>query len=106
MYDILSMEEAELFVDFYLRAVTYPFGNLDEVTPAFATTISKRNLFYTRSPAASLWLCSSGGKSLTGMTEGAMRANRCPHSGQGCLRPTTAEAISAWRPDRTTPHQQ
>ena len=35
------MEEAELAIDFDGRAVVYPFGELDEVTPAFATTIHK-----------------------------------------------------------------
>ena len=35
------MEEAELLIDFDGRAVVYPFGELDEVTPAFATTIHK-----------------------------------------------------------------
>jgi exodeoxyribonuclease V alpha subunit len=37
----IDMEEAELLIDFDGRAVTYPFGELDEVTPAFATTIHK-----------------------------------------------------------------
>jgi exodeoxyribonuclease V alpha subunit len=34
-------EEAELTIDFDGRAVTHSFGELDEVTPAFATTIHK-----------------------------------------------------------------
>lgn len=37
----IDMEEAELVIDFDGRAVAYPFGELDEVTPAFATTIHK-----------------------------------------------------------------
>ena len=37
----IDMEEAELLIDFDGRAVAYPFGELDEVTPAFATTIHK-----------------------------------------------------------------
>ena len=100
------MEEAELFVDFYLRAVTFPFGDLDEVTPAFATTIRNAKPILYPFTRGKLLVVLVGRKSLTGLTEGAMRANRCPHSGQSCLRPTTAEAISAWRPDRTTSYQQ
>jgi exodeoxyribonuclease V alpha subunit len=37
----IDQEEAELTIDFDGRAVAYPFGELDEVTPAFATTIHK-----------------------------------------------------------------
>jgi exodeoxyribonuclease V alpha subunit len=37
----IDMEEAELLVDFDGRAVSYPFGEFDELTPAFATTIHK-----------------------------------------------------------------
>ncbi len=37
----IDMEEAELAIDFDGRAVVYPFGELDEVSPAFATTIHK-----------------------------------------------------------------
>ena len=37
----IDMEEAELLIDFDGRAVVYPFGELDEVTLAFATTIHK-----------------------------------------------------------------
>jgi exodeoxyribonuclease V alpha subunit len=37
----IDMEEAELLIDFDGRAVAYAFGELDEVTPAFATTIHK-----------------------------------------------------------------
>ena len=37
----IDMEEAELMIDFDGRAVIYPFGELDEVSPAFATTIHK-----------------------------------------------------------------
>lgn len=37
----IDMEEAELLVDFDGRAVSYPFGELDELVPAFATTIHK-----------------------------------------------------------------
>ena len=37
----IDMEEAELLIDFDGRAVAYPFGELDEVTLAFATTIHK-----------------------------------------------------------------
>jgi exodeoxyribonuclease V alpha subunit len=37
----IDMEEAELAIDFDGRAVIYPFGELDEVSPAFATTIHK-----------------------------------------------------------------
>jgi exodeoxyribonuclease V alpha subunit len=37
----IDSEEAELTIDFDGRAVAYPFGELDEVTPAFATTIHK-----------------------------------------------------------------
>ncbi len=37
----IDQEEAELTVDFDGRAVSYPFGELDEVTPAFATSIHK-----------------------------------------------------------------
>jgi exodeoxyribonuclease V alpha subunit len=37
----IDQEEAELTIDFDGRAITYPFGELDEVMPAFATTIHK-----------------------------------------------------------------
>jgi exodeoxyribonuclease V alpha subunit len=37
----IDQEEAELTIDFDGRAVAYPYGELDEVTPAFATTIHK-----------------------------------------------------------------
>ena len=37
----IDMEEAELLIDFDGRAVAYPFGEFDEVTLAFATTIHK-----------------------------------------------------------------
>ena len=37
----IDLEEAELLIDFDGRAVAYPFGELDEVTLAFATTIHK-----------------------------------------------------------------
>jgi len=37
----IEMEEAELAVDFDGRTVVYPFGEIDEVSPAFATTIHK-----------------------------------------------------------------
>jgi exodeoxyribonuclease V alpha subunit len=37
----IDLEEAELLIDFDGRSVAYPFGELDEVTPAFATTIHK-----------------------------------------------------------------
>ena len=37
----IDMEEAELMIDFDGRSVVYPFGELDEVSPAFATTIHK-----------------------------------------------------------------
>jgi exodeoxyribonuclease V alpha subunit len=37
----IDIEEAELLIDFDGRSVAYPFGELDEVTPAFATTIHK-----------------------------------------------------------------
>ena len=37
----IDMEEAELLIDFDGRAVAYPFGELDEVAPAFACTIHK-----------------------------------------------------------------
>jgi exodeoxyribonuclease V alpha subunit len=37
----IDMEEAELAIDFDGRAIIYPFGELDEVSPAFATTIHK-----------------------------------------------------------------
>jgi len=37
----IDMDEAELLIDFDGRAVAYPFGELDEVTLAFATTIHK-----------------------------------------------------------------
>ena len=37
----IDLEEAELMIDFDGRAVTYAFGELDEVTLAFATTIHK-----------------------------------------------------------------
>jgi exodeoxyribonuclease V alpha subunit len=37
----IDMEEAELIIDFDGRSVVYPFGELDEVNPAFATTIHK-----------------------------------------------------------------
>jgi exodeoxyribonuclease V alpha subunit len=37
----IDMEEAELLIDFDGRSVVYPFGELDEVSPAFATTIHK-----------------------------------------------------------------
>jgi exodeoxyribonuclease V alpha subunit len=33
----IDMEEAELLIDFDGRSVAYPFGELDEVSPAFAT---------------------------------------------------------------------
>ncbi len=37
----IDMDEAELMIDFDGRSVVYPFGELDEVSPAFATTIHK-----------------------------------------------------------------
>jgi len=37
----IDMEEAELLINFDGRAVAYPFGEFDEVAPAFATTIHK-----------------------------------------------------------------
>jgi ATP-dependent exoDNAse (exonuclease V) alpha subunit len=40
----IDMEEAELLIDFDGRAVAYPFGELDEVTLTFATTIRNRRV--------------------------------------------------------------
>jgi exodeoxyribonuclease V alpha subunit len=37
----IDMEEGELVVDFAGREVTYGFGELDELVPAYATTIHK-----------------------------------------------------------------
>ncbi len=37
----VDLEEAELAIDFDGRAVTYVFGELDEITVAFPTTIHK-----------------------------------------------------------------
>lgn len=37
----IDMEEAELAIDFDGRTVVYPFGELDGISAAFATTIHK-----------------------------------------------------------------
>jgi hypothetical protein len=37
----VDLDAQEIFIDFYGRSVTYEFGELDEVSPAYATTIHK-----------------------------------------------------------------
>jgi exodeoxyribonuclease V alpha subunit len=79
--DEVDLDDGELVASFDGRAVTYAFGELDTLVPAYAATIHKsqgseypavvipvmtqhyamlqRNLLYTVSPAARSWLCLS-----------------------------------------------